>query len=176
MGCPPTHPPAPTRAHPCRVPQVWLARVVDAMRAALSSEFKAAAAAYDERPRPRWVFDYSAQNTVVVSRTYFTQEASSAAAAEWGRCRALCRDCALGMHSQDCTCTHTRDCALSPWQSCCCVDRTWLAAPPFCCPARRSTRRSTSCRMETRTPSRHARHITAQRSTAQHSAAQHSIA
>ena len=45
------------------------------MRAALSAEFKAAIPAYDEHPRTRWIFDWSAQNTVVVSRTFYTQEA-----------------------------------------------------------------------------------------------------
>ena len=57
-----------------RTLQVWLQRVVDSMRAALLAEYRAAIPAYDERPRMRWVFDYSAQNTIVVSRTFYTQE------------------------------------------------------------------------------------------------------
>lgn len=60
--------------------EVWLQRVVDAMRAALSAEFRAAIPAYDERPRTKWIFDHSAQNTVVVSRLFFTQEVGWAAA------------------------------------------------------------------------------------------------
>ena len=44
------------------------------MRAALLAEYRAAIPAYDERARARWVFDYSAQNAVVVSRTFYTQE------------------------------------------------------------------------------------------------------
>lgn len=33
---------------------------------------------YDEMPRTSWIFKYSAQNTVVVSRTFFTQEVNEA--------------------------------------------------------------------------------------------------
>ncbi len=51
----------------------WLQNVVDSMRAALSHEFKTAIPAYDEKPRSKWIFDYSVQNTIVVSRTFFTQ-------------------------------------------------------------------------------------------------------
>lgn len=58
--------------------EVWLQNVVDAMRSALSAEFKAAMRTYDEKPRGKWLFDYSAQNTVVVSRTYFTADINSA--------------------------------------------------------------------------------------------------
>lgn len=54
--------------------QVWLNNVVEAMRAALSHEFKTAVVSYDEKPRTRWLFDHSVQNTVVVSRVFFTQE------------------------------------------------------------------------------------------------------
>ena len=42
------------------------------MRAAIAAEFKAAIPTYDERPRSKWIFDYSCQNTIVVSRLYFT--------------------------------------------------------------------------------------------------------
>ncbi len=58
---------------------MWLQNVVDAMRAALSHEFKAAIPAYDEKPRIKWIFDYSVQNTIVVSRTFFTQEVRAVA-------------------------------------------------------------------------------------------------
>lgn len=54
--------------------QVWLQNVVDAMRAALSAEFKAIIPTYDERPRTKWIFENSVQNTIVVSRLFFTQE------------------------------------------------------------------------------------------------------
>ena len=47
-------------------------QVVDCMRAAIAAEFKAAIPTYDERPRTKWIFDYSCQNTIVVSRLYFT--------------------------------------------------------------------------------------------------------
>ena len=57
--------------------EVWLQSVVDAMRAALSAEFKAAVAAYDEKPRGKWLFDQSVQTTITTSRTFFTQEINS---------------------------------------------------------------------------------------------------
>lgn len=44
------------------------------MRAALSHEFKSIIPTYDERPRAKWIFENSVQNTVVVSRLFFTQE------------------------------------------------------------------------------------------------------
>lgn len=44
------------------------------MRAALSHEFKSIIPTYDERPRTKWIFENSVQNTVVVSRLFFTQE------------------------------------------------------------------------------------------------------
>ena len=56
----------------------WLQNVVDAMRAALSHEFKVAIPAYDEKPRTKWIFDYSVQNTIMVSRTFFTQDVNEA--------------------------------------------------------------------------------------------------
>lgn len=58
--------------------EVWLAAVVDAMHAALRAEYKAAMPAYEEKPRSEWLFDYSAQTVVLVSRTYFTQQVSDA--------------------------------------------------------------------------------------------------
>lgn len=33
---------------------------------------------YDEKPRTKWIFDNSVQNTVVVSRTFFSQEVNAA--------------------------------------------------------------------------------------------------
>ncbi len=48
------------------------------MRAALSHEFKVAIPAYDEKPRTKWIFDYSVQNTIMVSRTFFTQDVNEA--------------------------------------------------------------------------------------------------
>ena len=56
----------------------WLQNVVDSMRAALSHEFKVAIPAYDEKPRIKWIFDYSVQNTIMVSRTFFTQDVNEA--------------------------------------------------------------------------------------------------
>jgi len=34
--------------------------------------------AYDEKPRTKWIFDYSVQNTIMVSRTFFTQDVNEA--------------------------------------------------------------------------------------------------
>lgn len=74
-ACSPINPPTPgTRPYTHTPTQVWLNNVVEAMRAALSHEFKTAVVAYDEKPRTRWLFDHSVQNTVVVSRAFFTQE------------------------------------------------------------------------------------------------------
>jgi dynein heavy chain len=33
---------------------------------------------YEEKPRAKWIFENSVQNTVVVSRTFFTQEVNEA--------------------------------------------------------------------------------------------------
>jgi dynein heavy chain len=64
---------------PCAGPaEAWLSGVVEAMRGAVAAEYRAALPAYEERPRAKWVFDWSAQSTVVASRTYFTQEVNQA--------------------------------------------------------------------------------------------------
>lgn len=49
-----------------------------AVQAALSAEFKLAVPTYEEKPRTKWIFENSVQNTVVVSRTFFTQEVNEA--------------------------------------------------------------------------------------------------
>ena len=58
--------------------EVWLQNVVDAMRAAISAEFKAAMPSYAEKARTQWIFENSAQNTIVVSRAFFTAEVNEA--------------------------------------------------------------------------------------------------
>ncbi|GBF97683.1 flagellar outer dynein arm heavy chain beta [Raphidocelis subcapitata] len=58
--------------------ETWLQHVVDAMKAGLAAEFKRAMPTYDEVPRTTWILRYSAQATVVVSRTFFTQEVNEA--------------------------------------------------------------------------------------------------
>lgn len=58
--------------------EVWLQRVVDAMRAAISAEFKAAMPSYAEKARTQWILENSAQNTIVVSRAFFTAEVNEA--------------------------------------------------------------------------------------------------
>ena len=58
--------------------EAWLQNVVDAMRGAIGAEFKAAMPAYAEKARTQWIFENSAQNTIVVSRAFFTQEVNEA--------------------------------------------------------------------------------------------------
>ncbi len=51
----------------------------------LQSEYRRALPLYDEMPRTQWIFKHSAQNTVVVSRTFFTQVwVCSLATWSWG--------------------------------------------------------------------------------------------
>ncbi len=68
--------------------ELWLQNVVDSMKAGLISEFRKAVPAYDDTPRSTWIFKYSAQNTIVVSRIMFTSEVGAAAQARRGRCHA----------------------------------------------------------------------------------------
>jgi dynein heavy chain len=70
----------------------WLQNVVDAMKGALIAEFRKAIPAYDDVPRTQWIYKFSAQNTIVVSRTFFTQEVNEAfeELEEGGCCGALC--------------------------------------------------------------------------------------
>ena len=58
--------------------ETWLQTVVDSMRDALHYEFTQAIPPYEEMPRTSWIFKWSAQNTIVVSRTFFTQEVNEA--------------------------------------------------------------------------------------------------
>eukprot|EP00798_Chlamydomonas_sp_ICE-L_P004666 gene4666-14863_t len=49
------------------------------MKLALTIEFKMAIPAYDEmQSRCHWLYKFSVQNTIVVSRTFFTQEVNDA--------------------------------------------------------------------------------------------------
>ena len=56
----------------------WLNEVVSAMRGALAAEFRAAVATYDEKPRTKWFFDNSCQNTILTTRVAFTNEIDDA--------------------------------------------------------------------------------------------------
>jgi hypothetical protein len=56
----------------------WLARLVEAMKSALRSEYQRAMLAYEETPRPQFVFDFSAQTVSLVTRTAFTSEVEAA--------------------------------------------------------------------------------------------------
>ena len=58
--------------------ETWLQNVVDSMKQALRVEFRKAIPTYDDLPRTQWIYKYSAQNTIVVSRTFFTQEVNEA--------------------------------------------------------------------------------------------------
>lgn len=59
-------------------PEVWLARVVQAMRTALSAEYRSAMLSYDDAARTAWVFENSPQTAVTVSRTAFTRDVHEA--------------------------------------------------------------------------------------------------
>jgi dynein heavy chain, axonemal len=57
----------------------WLNSVVDSMKQALHAEYTCAIPAYDNMKRStEWIYEFSAQNTIVVSRTFFTQEVNEA--------------------------------------------------------------------------------------------------
>eukprot|EP00201_Polytomella_parva_P017476 CAMPEP_0175071536 /NCGR_PEP_ID=MMETSP0052_2-20121109/19298_1 /TAXON_ID=51329 ORGANISM="Polytomella parva, Strain SAG 63-3" /NCGR_SAMPLE_ID=MMETSP0052_2 /ASSEMBLY_ACC=CAM_ASM_000194 /LENGTH=4543 /DNA_ID=CAMNT_0016338719 /DNA_START=12 /DNA_END=13643 /DNA_ORIENTATION=- len=58
--------------------ETWLQNVVDSMKLALQVEYKKAIPLYDDMPRTQWIYKFSAQNTIVVSRTFFTQEVNEA--------------------------------------------------------------------------------------------------
>lgn len=60
--------------------EVWLQNVVDSMKLALTVEFRKAIPAYEDAgtSRTEWIYKFSAQNTIVVSRTFFTQEINDA--------------------------------------------------------------------------------------------------
>jgi dynein heavy chain, axonemal len=59
--------------------ETWLNGVVAAMKQALFAEYQAAIPAYDTMKRAtEWIYEFSAQNTIVVSRTFFTQEVNEA--------------------------------------------------------------------------------------------------
>jgi len=58
--------------------EVWMQNVVDCMRLALQKEFRDSLVGYDEKPRAKWLFDQSAQNTVMVTRVFYTQEMNEA--------------------------------------------------------------------------------------------------
>lgn len=88
--------------------EIWLQNVVDAMRKALSAEYKAAVVAYDEKPRGKWLFDQSVQTTITTSRTFFTQEVNSAfndmedGKEDALKARAAYRSCIAMEHPQVC--------------------------------------------------------------------------
>lgn len=44
----------------CKV-EVWLNRVLDAMRSTVRHEMTEAVMAYEDKPREQWLFDYPAQ-------------------------------------------------------------------------------------------------------------------
>ena len=59
--------------------ETWLNSVVASMKQALFAEYQRAIPAYDTMKRStEWIYEFSAQNTIVVSRTFFTQEVNEA--------------------------------------------------------------------------------------------------
>ena len=110
---------------------MWLQNVVDSMRAALSHEFKTAIPTYYELPRTKWIFEYSVQNTIMVSRTFFTQEINEAfEELEEGNEDALKVPsplCNPGLHSSAAACELS-----SAWSDPVCVS-PWLIMPADSC-------------------------------------------
>jgi len=58
--------------------ETWLGTVEQSMQKALSSEFKKGIPEYEEVPRKKWMFQNSVQNTITVSRVFFTHEVNEA--------------------------------------------------------------------------------------------------
>ncbi|KAJ1529252.1 hypothetical protein ONE63_006052 [Megalurothrips usitatus] len=58
--------------------EVWLNRVTDSMRVTGRHYFGEAVAAYDEKPREQWIFDYPAQTALVGTQIWWTTEVNIA--------------------------------------------------------------------------------------------------
>lgn len=108
-----------------------------ALQSSLVVEFRRAIPAYDDIPRTQWIYKYSTQNTIVVTRTFFTQEVrhQRAGACAWpAHARGLNIACtwlehahglniactrlehAHGVHMHmACTCTWLQHCAHMAW-------------------------------------------------------------
>ncbi|XP_056325895.1 dynein heavy chain 9, axonemal [Danio aesculapii] len=54
--------------------EVWLNRVMDSMRATVRHEMTEAVAAYEEKPREQWLFDYPAQVALTCTQIWWTTD------------------------------------------------------------------------------------------------------
>ncbi|XP_064179132.1 dynein heavy chain 9, axonemal [Anguilla rostrata] len=54
--------------------EVWLNRVLDAMRSTVRHEMTEAVTAYEEKPREQWLFDYPAQAALTCTQIWWTTE------------------------------------------------------------------------------------------------------
>lgn len=54
--------------------EVWLNRVMDAMRSTVKHELSEAVVAYEEKPRDQWLFDYPAQVALCGTQIWWTTE------------------------------------------------------------------------------------------------------
>lgn len=51
--------------------EIWLNKLVDCAKKGVSREFKDGVDTYDDKPRTKWIFDFSMQNTLLVSQVSF---------------------------------------------------------------------------------------------------------
>lgn len=58
--------------------EIWLNRVIDAMRETLLKIFGDAVQSYDEKPRDQWIFDYPAQPALCGTQIWWTTETNMA--------------------------------------------------------------------------------------------------
>lgn len=54
--------------------EVWLNRVMDAMRSTVRHELSEAVVSYEEKPRDQWLFDYPAQVALCGTQIWWTTE------------------------------------------------------------------------------------------------------
>ena len=58
--------------------EVWLNKLMNAMRATIRHEFSQSMSTYEERPRDQWLFEYPAQVSLAGTQIWWTSEVSSA--------------------------------------------------------------------------------------------------
>ena len=54
--------------------EVWLNRLLDAMRATMLKEMAESVGSYEEKPRDQWLFDYPAQVALTGTQMWWTSE------------------------------------------------------------------------------------------------------
>ena len=58
--------------------EVWLNKLMNAMRATIRHEFSESMSTYEEKPRDQWLFEYPAQVSLAGTQIWWTSEVSSA--------------------------------------------------------------------------------------------------